>query len=163
MAEKKTVDEIVAAAVANPDLDKKKSWAKRLVRDHGFTQHDALDLIAQRGAGIATGTRSPRLTPHAPASSSRSSRAASRKSGMSGSSISALATISDCRRHSWANPGRLVSGTQICSAAQPRRTQGCAALLNPFGDRRGHFISLPIRAGRCPAAAPRGFGTSPRV
>jgi hypothetical protein len=49
MAEQKTVDEIVAAAVANPDLNKKKSWAKRLVRDHGFTQHDALDLIAQRG------------------------------------------------------------------------------------------------------------------
>lgn len=49
MAEQKSIDEIVAAAVANPDLDKKKSWAKRLVRDHGFSLYAALDLIAQRG------------------------------------------------------------------------------------------------------------------
>jgi hypothetical protein len=48
MTAKMTAEEIVDAAAANPDLGKKKSWARRLVRDHGFTQHAALDLIAQR-------------------------------------------------------------------------------------------------------------------
>lgn len=55
-----------------------------------------------------------------------SARAASMKSARSRSARSAAATIADWRRHSSANPDRLVSGTQIWTGRKPaaRRASG---------------------------------------
>lgn len=41
-----TAQDILDAAKATT-VENKKKWARRLVRDHGFTQAEALDTIAQ--------------------------------------------------------------------------------------------------------------------
>lgn len=41
-----TAQDILAAAKATA-VENKKKWAQRLVRDHGFTQAEALDAIAR--------------------------------------------------------------------------------------------------------------------